>query len=306
MWTRERRGWADAPITTVLVPVYRVLPLCSSSFPISQTPPHTSHHNPRTSLPRNNAPMSDENTTTTDPALYHHHPPASESEEKAAADRVVAAAMAAIGDSGGDSVDSSSHNNNNNNNNDARVNETDNKAHKRKERLEQNRISARESRKRKKTMIEELQRTVITLSRENKDLNDRNENLRQQLMDIGTKVRQYYRHCYLVVLPKHLAISLLFVLHSHTGSSSIVLVSQHCMSAQSHDTFGNSRCGRRGGGCRAAAATTANCHGVLSTTAATTATTTATTTSNGGSNGCCYSKHPTTRIEMPGLNVIGW
>jgi bZIP transcription factor len=59
---------------------------------------------------------------------------------------------------------------------------------KRKERLEQNRISARESRKRKKTMIEELQRTVITLSKENKDLNDRNEQLRSQLMDIGRKV----------------------------------------------------------------------------------------------------------------------
>ena len=64
----------------------------------------------------------------------------------------------------------------------------DAKAKKRKERLEQNRISARESRKRKKTMIEELQRTVITLSRENKDLNDRNEQLRSQLMEIGTKV----------------------------------------------------------------------------------------------------------------------
>jgi hypothetical protein len=62
------------------------------------------------------------------------------------------------------------------------------KAHKRKERLEQNRISARESRKRKKTMIEELQRTVITLSRENKELNERNETLRTQLMEIGTKV----------------------------------------------------------------------------------------------------------------------
>jgi HPt (histidine-containing phosphotransfer) domain-containing protein len=60
---------------------------------------------------------------------------------------------------------------------------------KRKERLEQNRISARESRKRKKTMIEELQRTVITLSKENKDLNDRNEQLRSQLMEIGRKVR---------------------------------------------------------------------------------------------------------------------
>jgi len=62
------------------------------------------------------------------------------------------------------------------------------KAKKRKERLEQNRISARESRKRKKTMIEELQRTVITLSRENKELNERNESLRRQLMDIGAKV----------------------------------------------------------------------------------------------------------------------
>ena len=62
------------------------------------------------------------------------------------------------------------------------------KNRKRKERLEQNRVSARESRKRKKTMIEELQRTVITLSRENKDLNDRNETLRRQLMEIGAKV----------------------------------------------------------------------------------------------------------------------
>lgn len=71
---------------------------------------------------------------------------------------------------------------------------------KRKERLEQNRISARESRKRKKTMIEELQRTVITLSKENKDLNDRNEQLRSQLMDIGRKVRQYFesKHCHFV------------------------------------------------------------------------------------------------------------
>ena len=60
---------------------------------------------------------------------------------------------------------------------------------KRKERLEQNRISARESRKRKKQMIEELQRTVITLSRDNKELNEKNDQLRRQLMDIGTKVR---------------------------------------------------------------------------------------------------------------------
>lgn len=65
------------------------------------------------------------------------------------------------------------------------------KQRKRKERLEQNRVSARESRKRKKTMIEELQRTVITLSRENKDLNDRNEGLRRQLMEIGSKVSSF-------------------------------------------------------------------------------------------------------------------
>lgn len=63
------------------------------------------------------------------------------------------------------------------------------RSRKRKERLEQNRLSARESRKRKKAMIEELQRTVITLSRDNKELNDKNEQLRRQLMDIGTKVR---------------------------------------------------------------------------------------------------------------------
>lgn len=37
-------------------------------------------------------------------------------------------------------------------------------------------------------MIEELQRTVITLSRENKELNDRNEQLRRQLMEISAKV----------------------------------------------------------------------------------------------------------------------
>lgn len=61
------------------------------------------------------------------------------------------------------------------------------KAAKRRERLEQNRISARESRKRKKNMIEELQRTVIALSRENKVLNERNETLRRELVEIGTK-----------------------------------------------------------------------------------------------------------------------
>lgn len=63
------------------------------------------------------------------------------------------------------------------------------KALKRKERLEQNRISARESRKRKKTMIEELQRTVISLSRENKELHSRNDVIRSQLLEIGQHVR---------------------------------------------------------------------------------------------------------------------
>lgn len=64
------------------------------------------------------------------------------------------------------------------------------KERKRRERLEQNRISARESRKRKKTMIEELQRTVIGLSRENKDLNERNEGFRRELMELGAKYPQ--------------------------------------------------------------------------------------------------------------------
>ena len=35
-------------------------------------------------------------------------------------------------------------------------------------------------------MIEELQRTVITLSRENKELNERNEALRKELVELGT------------------------------------------------------------------------------------------------------------------------
>jgi hypothetical protein len=64
---------------------------------------------------------------------------------------------------------------------------------KRKERLEQNRISARESRKRKKSMIEELQRTVMTLTAENNDLNGRNKSMRSNLSDIGRKVRAFKR-----------------------------------------------------------------------------------------------------------------
>jgi hypothetical protein len=66
---------------------------------------------------------------------------------------------------------------------------------KRRERLEQNRVSAMESRKRKKTMIEELQRSVIHLSKENKELNDRNDTLRRDLVDLGSKYPQ--------ILPLH-------------------------------------------------------------------------------------------------------
>jgi hypothetical protein len=66
---------------------------------------------------------------------------------------------------------------------------------KRRERLEQNRVSAMESRKRKKTMIEELQRSVIHLSKENKDLNERNDTLRRDLVELGSKYPQ--------VLPLH-------------------------------------------------------------------------------------------------------
>jgi hypothetical protein len=70
--------------------------------------------------------------------------------------------------------------------------DSDEKTTKRKERLEQNRLSARESRKRKKVMIEELQRTLLTLSRENKELNEQNEQLRRQLMDMASKVSADY------------------------------------------------------------------------------------------------------------------
>ena len=94
---------------------------------------------------------------------------------------------------------------NNDNEDDSRASAGDDeetKARKRKERLEQNRISARESRKRKKTMIEELQRTVITLSRENKDLNERNESLRRQLMEIGAKVCVFE-----MGLPRHVVLA---------------------------------------------------------------------------------------------------
>merc|ERR1711862_709274 len=76
---------------------------------------------------------------------------------------------------------------NNNNPNQEPVLTEEMKELKRRERLEQNRLSARESRKRKKTMIEELQRSVINLSRENKELQQKNEIIKRQLLDLGAK-----------------------------------------------------------------------------------------------------------------------
>ena len=66
----------------------------------------------------------------------------------------------------------------------AALNEED-ESHKRKTRLEQNRVSARESRKRKKVMIEELQRSVALLSNENRLLNQQNQLLRHQLIQLA-------------------------------------------------------------------------------------------------------------------------
>ena len=55
---------------------------------------------------------------------------------------------------------------------------------KRKNRLEQNRVSARESRKRKKMMIEDLQRSVALLSNENRLLNQQHQLLKHQLAQV--------------------------------------------------------------------------------------------------------------------------
>jgi hypothetical protein len=52
---------------------------------------------------------------------------------------------------------------------------------KRRKRLEMNRKAARESRRRKKLRIEELQRSVVFLTRENNELREQNELLRQML-----------------------------------------------------------------------------------------------------------------------------
>lgn len=52
---------------------------------------------------------------------------------------------------------------------------------KRRKRLELNRKAAQESRRRKKMRIEELQRSVVFLTRENSELREQNELLRQML-----------------------------------------------------------------------------------------------------------------------------
>ena len=55
-------------------------------------------------------------------------------------------------------------------------------------RLEQNRKAARESRRRKKVMIEELQRSVIFFSRANGTLKQQNDELSRLLMQAQTQV----------------------------------------------------------------------------------------------------------------------
>ena len=64
---------------------------------------------------------------------------------------------------------------------------TSNKA--REVRLEQNRKAARESRRRKKVMIEELQRSVIFFSRANSTLKNQNEDLSRMLVQAQAKVK---------------------------------------------------------------------------------------------------------------------
>lgn len=117
------------------------------------------------------------NGTSNAPAALQQQQAASSPAEAAAGDNDDDMADSINDDAGADASESEGGGNDN-----------DVKSKKRKERLEQNRISARESRKRKKTMIEELQRTVITLSKENKELTDRNDQLRTQLMEIASKV----------------------------------------------------------------------------------------------------------------------
>ena len=58
-------------------------------------------------------------------------------------------------------------------------------------RLEQNRKAARESRRRKKIMIEELQRSVIFFSRANSTLKQQNEELQRLLVQAQTQCKMY-------------------------------------------------------------------------------------------------------------------
>ena len=58
-------------------------------------------------------------------------------------------------------------------------------------RLAQNRKAARESRKRKKAMIEELQRSLVFFSKANNTLKQQNEDLTRRLMDAKAHVEQY-------------------------------------------------------------------------------------------------------------------
>ncbi|GFH44707.1 hypothetical protein CTEN210_01181 [Chaetoceros tenuissimus] len=58
-------------------------------------------------------------------------------------------------------------------------------------RLEQNRKAARESRRRKKIMIEELQRSVVFFSRANATLKQQNDELQRMLLTAQTRVSAY-------------------------------------------------------------------------------------------------------------------
>lgn len=61
-------------------------------------------------------------------------------------------------------------------------------AEKRKARLDANRIAARESRKRKKVLVEELQRSVIFFSRANGQLKQKNEELERMLIQAQSQI----------------------------------------------------------------------------------------------------------------------
>jgi len=62
-------------------------------------------------------------------------------------------------------------------------------------RLEQNRKAARESRRRKKIMVEELQRSVIFFSRANSTLKQQNVELSRILLDAQAKIAANEQNC---------------------------------------------------------------------------------------------------------------